>query len=163
MGSFVGILRMYQVLIYSVRPVGAIVASGAARGGLNYAGNTSWLIPLWLQIMFPGLIMLFTWFSPESPRWLYVKGRQDHAKAILTRFHGNGNPESEWVKLQLWEYETHLEMDGADKRWWDYRAVFKNRASWYRLASNCIVALFGQWAGNGMTLDFFHVRCMMES
>jgi hypothetical protein len=114
--------------------------------------------------MFPGLIVLFAWFLPESPRWLYVKGRQDQAKATLARFHGNGNAESEWVKLQLWEYETHLEMNGADKRWWDYRAVFKNRASWYRLASNCIVALFGQWAGNGMTLEFFfYSRYMMES
>jgi len=135
-------------------PVGAIVASGAARGGLNYGGNTSWLIPVWIQLMFPGLIVLFVWFLPESPRWNYVKGHTEKAKATLARFHGNGNPESEWVKLQLWEYETHLEMDGADKRWWDYRAVFKNRASWYRLMSNCLVALFGQWAGNGVVSYF---------
>lgn len=49
----------------------------------------------------------------------------------------------------MWEYETHLELDGADKRWWDYRALFRNRASTYRLMVNCIVSLFGQWAGNG--------------
>ncbi|MCJ1405688.1 hypothetical protein MMC11_008917 [Xylographa trunciseda] len=135
-------------------PVGAIVASGAARGGLNYTGNTSWLIPLWLQIMFPGLIVLLVWFLPESPRWLYVHGKQEQAKATLAKFHGNGNPESEWIKLQLWEYEAHLEMNGADKRWWDYRAVFKNRASLYRLMSNCLVSLFGQWAGNGVVSYF---------
>ena len=135
-------------------PVGAIVASGAARGGLNYTGNTSWLIPLWLQIMFPGLIVALVWFLPESPRWLYVHGKQEQAKATLAKFHGNGNPESEWIKLQLWEYEAHLEMNGADKRWWDYRAVFKNRASLYRLMSNCLVSLFGQWAGNGVVSYF---------
>jgi len=135
-------------------PVGAIVASGAARGGLNYTGNTSWLIPLWLQIMFPGLIVLLVWFLPESPRWLYVHGKTEKAKATLAKFHGNGNPESEWIKLQLWEYEAHLEMNGADKRWWDYRAVFKNRSSLYRLMSNCIVSLFGQWAGNGVVSYF---------
>ncbi|MCJ1389665.1 hypothetical protein MMC18_002522 [Xylographa bjoerkii] len=135
-------------------PVGAIVASGAARGGLNYSGNTSWLIPLWLQIMFPGLIVLLVWFLPESPRWLYVHGKTEKAKATLAKFHGNGNPESEWIKLQLWEYEAHLEMNGADKRWWDYRAVFKNRSSLYRLMSNCLVSLFGQWAGNGVVSYF---------
>ncbi|MCJ1292929.1 hypothetical protein MMC34_004482 [Xylographa carneopallida] len=135
-------------------PVGAIVASGAARGGLNYTGNTSWLLPVWLQIMFPGLIVLLVWFLPESPRWLYVHGKQEKAKATLAKFHGNGNPESEWIKLQLWEYEAHLEMNGADKRWWDYRAVFKNRASLYRLMSNCLVSLFGQWAGNGVVSYF---------
>ena len=135
-------------------PVGALVASGAARGGLNYTGNTSWLIPVGLQMMFPGLIVLLVWFLPESPRWNYVHGNTEKAKATLAKFHGNGNPESEWVKLQLWEYEAHLEMNGADKRWWDYRAVFKNRASLYRLMSNCLVSLFGQWAGNGVVSYF---------
>jgi hypothetical protein len=47
------------------------------------------------------------------------------------------------------EYEAYLELEGADKRWWDYRALFKNRSSVYRLMSNCTVSLFGQWAGNG--------------
>lgn len=135
-------------------PVGAIVASGAARGGLDYPGDKSWLIPVWLQAMFPGLIVLLVLLLPESPRWHYVKGHTEKAKATLARFHGNGNPESEWVKLQLWEYETHLELDGADKRWWDYRAVFRNRAAWYRIMSNCIVSLFGQWAGNGVVSYF---------
>jgi len=76
------------------------------------------------------------------------------AKAIMTEYHGEGNPESEWVKLQLSEYESHLELDGADKRYWDYRALFKNRASMYRLITNCLVSLFGQWAGNGVVTYF---------
>lgn len=108
------------------QPVGALVASGACRGGLNYGGNTSWLIPIWLQAMFPGLLVLGVFFLPESPRWLYVNGKMEQAKATMAYYHGNGNPESEWVKLQLAEYESHLELDGADKRWWDYRALFKS-------------------------------------
>jgi sugar porter (SP) family MFS transporter len=135
-------------------PVGALVASGACRGGLNYGGNTSWLIPVWLQAMFPGLIVLGVFFLPESPRWLYVNGKMAKAKETMAYYHGNGNPESEWVKLQLAEYESHLELDGADKRWWDYRALFKDRASRYRLGVNCLVSLFGQWAGNGVVTYF---------
>jgi len=130
-------------------PVGAIVASGAARGTHNWAGNATWTLPVWLQAMFPGIVFVFAWFLPESPRWLYTNGKIDQAKAFLTKYHGNGNPESEWVKLQMWEYEAHLELDGADKRWWDYRALFKDRASRYRLMCNCLTSLFGQWAGNG--------------
>lgn len=41
-----------------------------------------------------------------------------------------------------------------DKRWWDYRILFNNRASRYRLACNCIFSIFCQWAGNGV-LSYF--------
>lgn len=34
-----------------------------------------------------------------------------------------------WVKLQMSEYEELLNMDGADKRWWDYRALFRKYTS----------------------------------
>ncbi|KAG4419453.1 hypothetical protein IFR04_007410 [Cadophora malorum] len=135
-------------------PVGALVASSACRGCLSLPGNASWIVPIWLQAMFPGVVFLAAWFLPESPRWLYTNGKQEQAKAFLTKYHGNGNPDSEWVRLQMWEYEAHLELDGADKRWWDYRALFKNRTSRYRLACNCCVSLFGQWAGNGVVSYF---------
>jgi sugar porter (SP) family MFS transporter len=138
--------------LYNVMwPVGALVASSAVRGGWNYRGtNTSWMIPVGLQLMFPCVIGFCAMLLPESPRWLYTHGQQELAKKNLTNLHGHGNPESEWVKLQIHEYEEHLEMDGSDKRWWDYRALFKTRAAFYRLTCNCLVSLFGQWAGNGI-------------
>lgn len=73
---------------------------------------------------------------------------------MLTKYHGNGNPDSPWVTLQMHEYEELLDMDGADKRWWDYRALFRNRASVYRLCCNLCVSIFGQWAGNAV-LSYF--------
>ena len=103
--------------------------------------------------MFPGLVLIFVWFLPESPRWNYTNGKIDQAKAFLAKYHGNGNPNSEWARLQMFEYESHLELEDADKRWWDYRALFKNRASVYRLGVNCFTALFGHWASNGKSLN----------
>jgi len=94
--------------------------------------------------MFSSIIFLSAYFLPESPRWLYVNNKQEASKAMLTKFHGDGNPDSEWVKLQLNEYEELLEMDGADKRWWDYRALFKNKSTCYRLFCNIAVCVFGQ-------------------
>lgn len=134
--------------------VGAIVASGAGRGALNMTGNITWLLPLWLQMLFSGLIVLFIWFMPESPRWLYVHGKQEKTKDFLTKFHGNGNPESPWVTLQLNEYEEHLEMDGSDKRWWDYRALFNSASSRYRIGINVMFSIYGQWAGNAVISYF---------
>ena len=57
--------------------------------------------------------------------------------------------------LQLREYEEFLNLDGADKRWWDYRALFANRASAYRLCCMLIISIAGQWAGNGLVSYFF--------
>jgi sugar porter (SP) family MFS transporter len=142
--------------LYNVMwPVGALVASGASRGGLEYKGsNTAWMIPVCLQAFFPGVICLFAFFLPESPRWLFTNNKREEAKAILARLHSKGNTESEWVKLQINEYEEFLELDGSDKKWYEYRPLFKTAASRYRLACNCIVSCFGQWAGNGIVSYF---------
>ena len=67
---------------------------------------------------------------------------------MLIEYHGNGNPESAWVSLELREYEDYLELNGTDKKWWDYRALFNTRAARYRMMVNIVVSLFGQWAGN---------------
>lgn len=134
--------------------VGSIVASGASRGALNISGNASWITPVWLQLMFSGIILLFVFWLPESPRWLYCKGRYEKAKEMLIEYHGNGNPESAWVSLELREYEDYLELNGTDKKWWDYRALFNTRAARYRMMVNIVVSLFGQWAGNSI-LSYF--------
>lgn len=133
---------------------GAIVASGAARGALNMHSDASWRLITWLQALFSGLIVIFCMWLPESPRWLYVNNKKEAAKAMLIKYHGLGNPESAWVKLQMQEYEELLEMDGGDKRWWDYRALFCTRAAAYRLGCNLTISIFGQWAGNAV-LSYF--------
>jgi hypothetical protein len=106
--------------------------------------------------MFSSLIFLLVYFLPESPRWLYVNDKKEQARDMLTKYHGEGNPENEWVKLQMNEYEELLEMDGADKRWWDYRALFKNKSTCYRLFCNVCITIFGQWAGNGKPNSVIH-------
>ncbi|PGH06090.1 hypothetical protein AJ79_06624 [Helicocarpus griseus UAMH5409] len=133
---------------------GSILASGVARGSASLPGNQSWLVPLWIQLLFSGFIICLVFFLPESPRWLYVNNKTEQAKAMLTKYHGNGNPDSHWVKLQLSEYDEFLELNGADKRWWDYRVLFKNNVSRYRVYCCCIVTIFSQWAGNSL-LSYF--------
>jgi len=129
--------------------VGSILAAAVTRGAANLDGNQSWRIPVWLQMLFPAILSLIPWVLPESPRWLYTRGEYIQAKRILAKYHGCDNEDSIWVSMQLREYEQYLNMDGGDKRWWDYGALFKTRQARYRLACNCIVAIFAQWAGNG--------------
>lgn len=134
--------------------VGSILAAGSVRGALGLSGQTSWQVPIWLQMVFAGLICAFAFIIPESPRWLYVNGKKEQSKAVLAKWHGFGEADNPWVKLQLGEYEAFLNLEGSDKRWWDYRTLFNSRASRYRLACNCVFAIFAQWAGNGV-LSYF--------
>jgi hypothetical protein len=64
-------------------------------------------------MVFPGLIILFSWLIPESPRWLFVHHKREKSKSVLTKWHGYGNPESAWVTLQIGEYEEFLNTNGA--------------------------------------------------
>ena len=141
---------MYNTLWFT----GAILCSGANLGAIQHGGNFSWRLITWLQLVFSSLVVIFVFFLPESPRWQYVHNKQDSAKATLAKYHGGGNPESVWVTLQIHEYEEFLNMDGADKRWWDYRALFRNRPAVYRLSCNIIISIFSQWAGNAV-LSYF--------
>lgn len=128
--------------------LGAILAAAALRGSVHYEDNRSWLIPTWVQLVFPVILLLPCYFFPESPRWLFVHGKVDKCRQVLTRYHGNENPDSLYVQLELREFEEELELDGADKRWWDYRVLFNSRAAIYR-AILCAVAVsaFSQWTG----------------
>lgn len=137
---------IYNTFYYT----GSILAAGVVRGSLNQKGNQSWLIPLWLQMLFPGLIAVFSWLLPESPRWLYAHNRENEANKFLVKYHGKGKKDSIWVKLQLEEYQDYLKINGSDQKWWDYRALFSTRASLYRVMCSVTVSILAQWAGNGL-------------
>ncbi len=51
---------------------------------------------------------------------MMAAGREEEARAFLTRFHGAGNPNDPVVELEWVEFKENIAIDGADKRWWDY-------------------------------------------
>ncbi|SPN99301.1 related to lactose permease [Cephalotrichum gorgonifer] len=128
--------------------LGAILAAATLRGSVHYNDNRAWLIPTWVQLVFPVVLLPTCYLFPESPRWFFVHGKPDKCREVLVRYHGNGNPDSLYVQLQMREFGEELQMDGADKRWWDYRVLFNSRAAIYR-AILCAVAVsaFSQWTG----------------
>jgi len=141
-------------LYNTIYNVGSIAAAGCLRGAVNYQDNRAWVIPTWIQMVMSALVCFLIFLLPESPRWLYTHGRTEEAAAILTKYHGEGNPDSIFVKLQMAEFVQELELDGADKRWWDYRVLFNSPAARYRVFCLSIVSVFTQLCGNGVTSYF---------
>ena len=98
---------------------GSIPAAAVTFGCNAIDSNLSWQIPLVLQAFACIIVMVAVFFIPESPRYLMANGREDEAVEFLVRFHGNRDPNSKLVKLEIEEMREGIRLDGIDKTWWD--------------------------------------------
>jgi MFS family permease len=101
--------------------VGGIPGSFVPFGTQNIAGSQSWRIPLWLQMVFAGTVLVCCPFLPETPRWLIANDRHEEALDTMAKFHGEGSRHSPIVMLEYKEMVEDISVTGSDKRWWDYR------------------------------------------
>lgn len=130
---------------------GGLLAAAVTLGTVNLEGNATWTIPTWTQIVCPGTACLMAYFLPESPRWLYTHDKRKEALEFMTKYHGEGDIENPWVKLQLVEFEEQLELAAADKKWYDYRVLFTTRARRYRLANSLMIGVWGALSSGGIS------------
>ncbi|KAI0666318.1 general substrate transporter [Trametes maxima] len=151
-GRFV--LGLGAVLVQTAGPayvtcffLGTIVSTWLEYG-LNFVDGTpewTWRLPLAVQALPSILVLMFVWFIPETPRWYIGQGRIDKAREILTRYHGDGDPNCPIVALELEEMQEVISANGSDKRWWDFRALFNSRSARYRTFLIACIAFFGTW------------------
>ncbi|WWC63401.1 uncharacterized protein I303_106001 [Kwoniella dejecticola CBS 10117] len=111
--------------------------------------NWSWRLPLTIQL-FPPIIMACTvLFLPESPRWLYAHGKPEQAKAILSKYHGNGF----CTPLVAKELDQIIEsLNIAPKRMFDYSNLADTRGKAYRLMLALLMGAAGQLSGNTLMI-----------
>ncbi|CEJ55140.1 hypothetical protein PMG11_01415 [Penicillium brasilianum] len=131
--------------------VGAIAAAGACRGCLHLPSSLAWRIPIWCQLISSSIVCLFVWFLPESPRWLYSHGRREEAWEVITAYHGEGDRDNAYVILQIRDYEEAIDLEGSDKRAWDFRELVNSNSARWRLLCVAIAAFFSQWSQAGVT------------
>ncbi|PGH09852.1 hypothetical protein AJ79_05578 [Helicocarpus griseus UAMH5409] len=135
--------------------VGSILATSSVYGchlHLADRGNLDWRIPLWLQMICPGIVVLLIKFPPESPRWLIAQDRHEEAKSIIATYHTNGDPNHPLVALQMKEMIGSLE-EGHIASWkdlFDLSILVETRSSRYRLMLNIAFSWFGQFSGNNI-------------
>lgn len=98
---------------------GSIPAAAIVYGTQYIPSDWSWRIPLILQAFACVVVMFTIWFIPESPRWLMANGKTDEAVDFLVKYHGNGDPNSRLVRLEIEEMREGIRLDGIDKRPWD--------------------------------------------
>ncbi|KAJ4297371.1 hypothetical protein N0V88_004290 [Collariella sp. IMI 366227] len=136
---------------------GGAIPAAIITFGTNYMDNEwSFRVPLILQAFTCILVMAFVFFIPESPRFQMANGQEEAAVAFLVKYHGNGDPNSALVRLEVEEMRDGIRQDGIDKTWWDYRPfLFSHNARW-RIAQVLMISIFGQFSGNG--LGYFNTQ-----
>ncbi|KAJ7044102.1 general substrate transporter [Mycena alexandri] len=130
----------------------ATIISGAVTivtGRMNT--SASWRIPFSLQIIPAAGVFFFSYFIPESPRWLMSVGRKEEGRAVLTKYHGNGDDNAPLVALECKEFDESIKLDASKKPWWDYAGLFRTRSDRYRTFLVFLLACCGQWAGSGLS------------
>ncbi|KAG5743073.1 hypothetical protein H9Q70_014213 [Fusarium xylarioides] len=137
--------------------IGSLASTWTAYGTGRLSSSWSWRIPIIIQVVPATIILCGVWFIPESPRWLMSHGKEEKARAVLIKYHGDGNPESAVVKLELNEMHASIEYQAeieASQKWWDYRMLFDNRENLHRFYLLFLVAIFSQFIG-GLVITYY--------
>ena len=73
-----------------------------------------------------------------------AQDNHDKAYEILVKYHGDGNPDSAIVRLEMEEMLEVVSISGSDKRWWDFRDLFNTKGARYRTFLVIAVAWFSE-------------------
>jgi len=135
--------------------VGINVAQWVGYGCSLYTGPFSWRFPLTFQVC-PALIMLFGIpFLPESPRWLIENGKDDAARAILSRLHIKKDGSNKDFVEQ--EYHQISEAIAADRRTSvrSWSQLILTRPTWRRrILLACGIQAFTQCSGTNVIMYY---------
>lgn len=101
------VLGFFNTLWY----VGAIIAAWGSFGSGHMSTSWSWRIPSLIQALPPIFLIAMLPFMPESPRFLLAKGRTEEARAILAKYHADGQMDDELVLFEIEEINTALAIE----------------------------------------------------
>lgn len=119
----------YNTFFYS----GAILATGVTYASNKDDSQLAWRLPLGLQCIPPGFILLGSLLIPESPRWLCSRGRFEDARKIIAKYHGAGDSNHPVVQLEMREFEESIKVQKS-RSWWDWRQLVHTHNARWRIA-----------------------------
>ncbi|KAL1856418.1 hypothetical protein VTK73DRAFT_8293 [Phialemonium thermophilum] len=98
---------------------GNIVATGVNKAFSKSTTNVGWQTVTGIQFLFPILIVAFTFFIPDSPRWLLSKDRDDEALAALCRLRSKEDVEAGHCQAELGAIKEALQEQVHKAPWTD--------------------------------------------
>lgn len=129
---------------------GSITAAGIAFSTLGIQDSWSWRVPCMLQVLFPLFQLVGLFIIPESPRWLVSKDRKGEARAMLVRYHGNGDLSSALVQEEYDQICSSISAEADLKACSGWSAFLSSRGDVHRLSICILMGFMQEWTGNGM-------------
>ncbi|KAH6695623.1 hypothetical protein F5X68DRAFT_272897 [Plectosphaerella plurivora] len=135
---------------------GAIIAAWTTYGTQFIQNSWSWRIPSLLQAL-PAIIQIsLIWLVPESPRWLVSRGRGAEARAILVKYHANGDESDPIVEFEYTQIKEAILHDAQWKRQSSYLDFIRTKPNRRRLIIVTLCGLFLEISGNGLVQYYLH-------
>jgi sugar porter (SP) family MFS transporter len=130
---------------------GFITANWVGYGSQYIKSNTSWRMPLALQMVPAGLLLIGIQFLPDSPRWLLEVNRDEDARQVVYKIHGSGNKVSADQEFEEMRATIKAEMAVRSSRLSD---LWSSPAMLRRTLVAVGVQIMGQFSGINV-LNYF--------
>lgn len=101
-------------------------------------------MPCIFQIVGPIVVLAIISTAPESPRFLISKGKNEKARAILGKYHANGDQNDPLVDWEYQEIVASLRAEAEMKKT-SYLDFFRTKPNLRRLFVLCMLSVGTNW------------------
>ncbi|EXJ82343.1 hypothetical protein A1O3_06156 [Capronia epimyces CBS 606.96] len=132
--------------------IGFMVANWVGYAGSFAAyGDIQWRLPLAMQIPMALVLMVLSFFLPDSPRWLIEQDRLEDAKHSLWKFHGLRG--EEYIQREFSEIFAQISFERDQKRR-GALVELVSRKYLRRTATAMFILAFCQFSGSGAIQNY---------
>ncbi|KAJ9150704.1 General substrate transporter [Pleurostoma richardsiae] len=138
--------------IMTVTALGNLWGAGMSRAYSTEQGDKGWMIPVAMQFIPAVGLLLLVPFTPESPRWLILKGRKAQAKAVLDKIRPKRDVDSGATAAEADALEQLVEESLANEKgsWLDIFRGNYLRRTWISMT----LFVLEQTNGNQFVLSY---------